>query len=154
MSKPKKENKSYYTSEQLAQVEALAAHGHTLEAIAKYLGVSTRTIFYAKLENKELEAAYERGKFKAQSFVAKGLFSFINQEDNEYDIILPSLSKINQRTVESLLDELAMKNILLTSIVTKLNETIDTYEELSILKNNLSTYYKPPVYLTSTPNRL
>ncbi len=82
MSKPKKENKSYYTSEQLAQVEALAAHGHTLEAIAKYLGVSTRTIFYAKLQNKELEAAYERGKFKAQSFVAKGLFSFINQEEN------------------------------------------------------------------------
>ena len=42
------------TLEETAQVEAMAAYGHTQEEIAEFLGMSARSFGYKKKENKIL----------------------------------------------------------------------------------------------------
>lgn len=65
------------TLEETAQVEALAAHGHTQEEIAVFLGMSARHFRRTKGENKSLMSSYSRGRFKAKNYVASRLMRFI-----------------------------------------------------------------------------
>lgn len=76
MSKPKRD----ITPEESAQVEAMAAHGHTQEEIAEFLGMSARSFNYKKKENKILIAAYNRGRFKAKNYVASRLWRYIRND--------------------------------------------------------------------------
>jgi len=76
MSKPKRD----ITPEESAQVEAMAAHGHTQEEIAEFLGMSARSFRYKKNENKILIAAYNRGRFKAKNYVASRLWRYIKSD--------------------------------------------------------------------------
>jgi len=69
------------TLEETAQVEAMAAHGHTQEEIAEFLGMSARSFRYKKNENKILIAAYNRGRFKAKNYVASRLMRFIKDDE-------------------------------------------------------------------------
>ncbi|NBU53148.1 MAG: hypothetical protein EBS33_02065 [Alphaproteobacteria bacterium] len=68
------------TLEETAQVEAMAAHGHTQEEIAEFLGMSARSFRYKKNENKILIAAYNRGRFKAKNYVASRLWRYIRND--------------------------------------------------------------------------
>ena len=68
------------TLEETAQVEAMAAHGHTQEEIAEFLGMSARSFRYKKNENKILIAAYNRGRFKAKNYVASRLWRYIKSD--------------------------------------------------------------------------
>ena len=68
------------TLEETAQVESLAAHGHTQEEIARFLGISARSFRYKKKENKILIAAYNRGRFKAKNYVASRLWRYIRND--------------------------------------------------------------------------
>lgn len=77
MSRPKK----IYTSEEIAQVEALAAYGHTQEEITNYLGVRPTSFRVARNENKILNEAYTRGRFEARSFVASRLMRYIKSDE-------------------------------------------------------------------------
>jgi len=76
MSKPKRD----ITPEESAQVEAMAAYGHTQEEIAEFLGMSARSFRYKKNENKILIAAYNRGRFKAKNYVASRLWRYIKSD--------------------------------------------------------------------------
>ena len=77
MSRPKK----VFTSEEIAQVEALASYGHTQEEITTHLGIKQRTFRYAKNENEVLNASYTRGRFKARNFVVSRLMRFIKNDE-------------------------------------------------------------------------
>jgi hypothetical protein len=77
MSRPKK----VYTAEELAQVEALAAHGHTQDEISKFLGIKIRSFQYALSENEILNAFYEKGRFKARNFVVSRLMRYIKSDE-------------------------------------------------------------------------
>ena len=77
MSKPKK----VITPEQTAQVESLAAHGHTQEEIAEFLQIPLRTFQRVKKENELLMASYRRGRFKAKNFVISRLMRYIKNDE-------------------------------------------------------------------------
>ncbi|MCP5363456.1 MAG: hypothetical protein H6911_05840 [Rickettsiaceae bacterium] len=77
MSKPKRD----ITPEESAQVESLAAHGHTQEEIAVFLGMSARHFRRTKGENKSLMSSYNRGRFKAKNYVASRLMRFIKDDE-------------------------------------------------------------------------
>ena len=68
------------TLEETAQVEAMAAYGHTQEEIAEFLGMSARSFRYKKKGNKILIAAYNRGRFKAKNYVASRLWRYIKSD--------------------------------------------------------------------------
>jgi hypothetical protein len=75
-------HKKIYTSEEIAQVEALAAFGHTQEEITEHLGIKERSFLYAKKDNDVLNASYKRGRFKARSFVVSSLMGYIKEKEN------------------------------------------------------------------------
>jgi len=77
MSKPKRD----ITPEESAQVESLAAHGHTQEEIAVFLGMSARHFRRTKGENKSLMSSYNRGRFKAKNYVVSRLMRFIKDDE-------------------------------------------------------------------------
>ena len=77
MSKPKRD----ITPEESAQVESLAAHGHTQEEIAVFLGMSARHFRRTKGENPSLMSSYNRGRFKAKNYVASRLMRFIKDDE-------------------------------------------------------------------------
>jgi len=87
MAKPKK----IYASEEIAQVEALAAYGHTQEEITEYLGIKVRSFAYAKKENEALNAAYTRGRFKARNLVASKFMRYIESDE---------LNAVNLKAIE------------------------------------------------------
>lgn len=58
----------------MKQVERLAARGLTLEQIATSLGISRRTLFSKKKQNKEFAEALERGQVQGLEEVANQLF--------------------------------------------------------------------------------
>ena len=73
--------KKVYTSKELAQVEALAAHGHTQDEISKFLGIKIRSFQYALSENEILKESYENGRFKARNFVVSRLMRYIKSDE-------------------------------------------------------------------------
>ena len=77
MSKAKRD----ITPEESAQVESLAAHGHTQEEIAVFLGMSARHFRRTKDKNKSLMSSYNRGRFKAKNYVASRLMRFIKDDE-------------------------------------------------------------------------
>ena len=77
MSRPKK----VYTPEEIAQVEALAAYGHTQDEITEHLGIKKRTFQYAVSENEVLNASYTNGRFKARNFVVSRLMRYIKNDE-------------------------------------------------------------------------
>ena len=87
MAKPKK----IYASEEIAQVEALAAYGHTQEEITEYLGIKVRSFAYAKKGNEALNAAYTRGRFKARNLVVSKFMRYIESEE---------LNAVNLKAIE------------------------------------------------------
>ncbi len=68
------------TLEETAQVEALAAHGHTQEEIAEFLGMSARHFRRNKEKNCFLMSAYNRARFKAKNYVASRLWRYIRND--------------------------------------------------------------------------
>ncbi len=68
------------TLEETAQVEAMAAHGHTQEEIAEFLGMSARHFRRIKRKNRFLMSAYERGRFKAKNYVVSRLWRYIKND--------------------------------------------------------------------------
>lgn len=77
MSKPKRN----ITPEAAAQVEALAAHGHTQEEIAGFLGIDARSFRYIKKENEYLTTSYNRGRFKCKNYVLSRLMRYIKSDE-------------------------------------------------------------------------
>ena len=78
------------TDEQIAQVEALAAY-LSIDEIADYLGISSRSFYEIKHRQPEVLAAYKRGAAKACSFVGSTLMGFIREKEN-------TASKLNAAT--------------------------------------------------------
>lgn len=77
MGKPKKD----ITPEESAQVESLAAHGHTQREIAYFLKISP-TSFKRKLkEDSLLMASWRRGRFKGKEYVLSRLWRFIKNDE-------------------------------------------------------------------------
>ena len=77
MGKPKKD----ITPEESAQVESLAAHGHTQREIAHFLKISP-TSFKRKLkEDSLLMASWRRGRFKGKEYVLSRLWRFIKNDE-------------------------------------------------------------------------
>ena len=77
MSKQKRD----ITPEESAQVESLAAHGHTQREIAHFLKISP-TSFKGKLkEDSLLMASWRRGRFKGKEYVLSRLWRFIKNDE-------------------------------------------------------------------------
>jgi len=77
MGKPKRD----ITPEESAQVESLAAHGHTQREIAYFLKISP-TSFKRKLkEDSLLMASWRRGRFKGKEYVLSRLWRFIKNDE-------------------------------------------------------------------------
>ena len=77
MSKQKRD----ITPEESAQVESLAAHGHTQREIAHFLKISP-TSFKRKLkEDSLLMASWRRGRFKGKEYVLPRLWRFIKNDE-------------------------------------------------------------------------
>ena len=78
------------TDEQIAQVEALAAY-LSINEIADYLGISSRSFYEIKHRQPKVLAAYKMGAAKACSFVGSTLMGFIREKEN-------TASKLNAAT--------------------------------------------------------
>lgn len=77
MGKPKRD----ITPDESAQVESLAAHGHTQREIAYFLKISP-TSFKRKLkEDSLLMASWRRGRFKGKEYVFSRLWRFIKNDE-------------------------------------------------------------------------
>ena len=77
MGKPKRD----ITPDESAQVESLAAHGHTQRVIAYFLKISP-TSFKRKLkEDSLLMASWRRGRFKGKEYVLSRLWRFIKNDE-------------------------------------------------------------------------
>jgi len=76
MSKPKRN----ITPEESAQVESLAAHGHTQEEIAYFLKIPYRTFQRKLKEDSLLMASWRRGRFKGKDYVLSRLMRFIKND--------------------------------------------------------------------------
>lgn len=73
----KAHNRVELSEAEIAQVEALAAHGHTQADICEYLGFGERTFRDIAKRDAILLAAYNRGKINAQTFVSSRLMEYI-----------------------------------------------------------------------------
>ena len=77
MGKPKRD----ITPDESAQVESLAAHGHTQREIAYFLKISP-TSFKRKLkEDSLLMVSWRRGRFKGKEYVLSRLWRFIKNDE-------------------------------------------------------------------------
>jgi hypothetical protein len=81
MGKPKRD----ITPKESAQVESLAAHGHTQEEIAYFLKIPYRTFQRKLKEDSLLMASWRRGRFKGKEYVLSRLMRFI--KNNELNAI-------------------------------------------------------------------
>jgi hypothetical protein len=77
MSKPKKD----ITPEESAQVESLAAHGHTQREIAYFLKIPYRTFQRKLKEDSLLMTSWRRGRFKGKEYVLSRLWRFIKNDE-------------------------------------------------------------------------
>jgi hypothetical protein len=77
MSRPKRN----ITPEQSAQIEALAAHGHTQKEIAYFLKIPYRTFQTYLAEDSLLMASWRIGRFKGKEYVLSRLMRFIKNDD-------------------------------------------------------------------------
>ena len=77
MSKPKRE----ITPEESAQVESLAAHGHTQREIAYFLKIPYRTFQRKLKEDSLLMTSWRRGRFKGKEYVLSRLMRFIKNDE-------------------------------------------------------------------------
>ncbi len=77
MSKPKKD----ITPEESAQVESLAAHGHTQREIAYFLKIPYRTFQRKLKEDSLLMTSWRRGRFKGKEYVLSRLMRFIKNDE-------------------------------------------------------------------------
>ena len=77
MSKPKRD----ITPEESAQVESLAAHGHTQREIAYFLKIPYRTFQRKLKENSLLMTSWRRGRFKGKEYVLSRLMRFIKNDE-------------------------------------------------------------------------
>ena len=77
MGKPKRD----ITPDESAQVESLAAHGHTQEEIAYFLKIPYRTFQRKLKEDSLLMASWRRGRFKGKEYVLSRLMRFIKNDE-------------------------------------------------------------------------
>ena len=77
MSKPKRD----ITPEESAQVESLAAHGHTQREIAHFLKMNERTFQRRLKEDSLLMTSWRRGRFKGKEYVLSRLMRFIKNDE-------------------------------------------------------------------------
>jgi hypothetical protein len=77
MSKPKRD----ITPEESAQVESLAAHGHTQREIAHFLKIHERTFQRKLKEDSLLMTSWRRGRFKGKEYVLSRLWRFIKNDE-------------------------------------------------------------------------
>ena len=77
MSKPKRD----ITPEESAQVESLAAHGHTQREIAYFLKIPYRTFQRRLKEDSLLMTSWRRGRFKGKEYVLSRLMRFIKNDE-------------------------------------------------------------------------
>lgn len=77
MSKPKRD----ITPEESAQVESLAAHGHTQREIAYFLKIPYRTFQRKLKEDSLLMTSWRRGRFKGKEYVLSRLMRFIKNDE-------------------------------------------------------------------------
>jgi len=77
MSKPKKD----ITPEESAQVESLAAHGHTQREIAYFIKIPYRTFQRKLKEDSLLMTSWRRGRFKGKEYVLSRLMRFIKNDE-------------------------------------------------------------------------
>lgn len=77
MSKAKRD----ITPEESAQVESLAAHGHTQREIAYFLKIPYRTFQRKLKEDSLLMTSWRRGRFKGKEYVLSRLMRFIKNDE-------------------------------------------------------------------------
>jgi hypothetical protein len=77
MSKTKRD----ITPEESAQVESLAAHGHTQREIAYFLKIPYRTFQRKLKEDSLLMTSWRRGRFKGKEYVLSRLMRFIKNDE-------------------------------------------------------------------------
>ena len=77
MGKPKRD----ITPEESAQVESLAAHGHTQREIAHFLKINERTFQRRLKEDSLLMTSWRRGRFKGKEYVLSRLMRFIKNDE-------------------------------------------------------------------------
>ena len=77
MSKQKRD----ITPEESAQVESLAAHGHTQREIAYFLKIPYRTFQRKLKEDSLLMTSWRRGRFKGKEYVLSRLMRFIKNDE-------------------------------------------------------------------------
>ena len=77
MGKPKKD----ITPEESAQVESLAAHGHTQREIAHFLKINERTFQRRLKEDSLLMTSWRSGRFKGKEYVLSRLMRFIKNDE-------------------------------------------------------------------------
>lgn len=77
MSKPKRD----ITPEESAQVESLAAHGHTQREIAYFLKIPYRTFQRKLKEDSLLMTSWRKGRFKGKEYVLSRLMRFIKNDE-------------------------------------------------------------------------
>lgn len=77
MGKPKRD----ITPEESAQVESLAAHGHTQREIAYFLKIPYRTFQRKLKEDSLLMTSWRRGRFKGKEYVLSRLMRFIKNDE-------------------------------------------------------------------------
>jgi hypothetical protein len=77
MSKTKRD----ITPEESAQVESLAAHGHTQREIAYFLKIPYRTFQRRLKEDSLLMTSWRRGRFKGKEYVLSRLMRFIKNDE-------------------------------------------------------------------------
>ena len=77
MGKPKRD----ITPDESAQVESLAAHGHTQREIAYFLKIPYRTFQRKLKEDSLLMTSWRRGRFKGKEYVLSRLMRFIKNDE-------------------------------------------------------------------------
>ena len=77
MGKPKRD----ITPEESAQVESLAAHGHTQREIAHFLKINERTFQRRLKEDSLLMTSWRSGRFKGKEYVLSRLMRFIKNDE-------------------------------------------------------------------------
>ena len=77
MGKPKRD----ITPDESAQVESLAAHGHTQREIAHFLKINERTFQRRLKEDSLLMTSWRRGRFKGKEYVLSRLMRFIKNDE-------------------------------------------------------------------------
>jgi transposase len=79
--RPRGQPKIELSENDISQIEALAAHGHSQKEICKWLGFSETTLKKMRKRDVEISDSYIKGKMKALSFASSKLMKYIKSDD-------------------------------------------------------------------------